>query len=476
MQIKAAAEHREARVTAWILLPFLLAMAFALGTRIERATWAIRDIDSVAAIVLAKAEARRPGRCAIGGEDIQPIVTEAVAEQFGQQADRNDELRYRAVVQTVANHLRRVMASPAVAAAESPCQAALPIFSAEVRAQVHPYLAVVALCAIVVVLVFPALFIAGYARARRELAARAARPGPFGSHADEVTCLRNGRLLTQKTRYFWSRFGFAMLIAFGVDYLFAPLGLRASTVGDYTTLNPIPGAKSYPFWAEQAQNASPVAMAFLGYALYAVTAFFDRFVRRELDDRIFLSLITRGVSVLLLALMLTGVTDGDDLSRALIFIAGVFPKTALEGIARIAKVTVERINNDEVAGFEVLPELNLSKQVALRDLGINDVYDLARADLRELVVAVGMSPSVLLRAADRALLIHAFGVEGAQKLAALPAYTATELVLFVRGGDERKALLSEALGVRDASLQLGSLEEDPNVRFLLEKRERYGSY
>lgn len=474
-------DRRADRLAAWGALWFVFPIACALAvigvSRIVRSLDAVEHITGLAQIVLTRGELRHLGQCGIDLDDIDPIVNDVVRSQYGVLTEKLDgpasEARARVQVRTVANEL-----SHRTAAQQDRCADILPGFAQGVRTQLWWNLGVVMALLVVVLTSLAGLFIADIYRARREVKASRRLPGQkHPSLEHEIAWERNWRTLERPSPFFARRLGFALLIAAGANYLLAPIGIEASIVGDYTTFHPLIGADSIPHFVDQARNASPVSIGFCGFMIYSLLTLADRAVHRDLDDRLFIALVNRGMVVFILSLVLTGVTDGGPISRALIFLAGVFPKAGIDVIAKLGQLKIEQITSDEVAGFEVLRDINFPKGVTLRELGITDTTDLARADVLGLVLSVGMAPQTLFDAVDQALLIHAFGAAKAKTLESIPLFTATQLLAFVGEGEARRpdrlAIVTEALGAKDLCVQLDELEKNANVVYLQKKRDDY---
>jgi hypothetical protein len=474
--------ERLVAVRTWgFIAPTLCALVLVGLGRFFASQAAVAEITDLARIVAAAAEQRHPGRCDIALEDLDPIVTDVVHSQHGalKEAPARAEIdarpRARALALTVANELGRQVASQA-----DRCADPLVPFGQKVAYELRLSFGVVMSLIAIVLGSLAGLFIADLYRARRELRASGCfRHGKHGSLVEEITWERNWRTLEQPSQFFARRLGFSLLIAAGANYILSPIGVQASIFGDYTQLHPILGTASVPYFIDQAAQASPVAIGFCGFMVFSLLTLADRAVHRDLDDRLFVALLNRGIVVLILSLVLTGVTDGGPLSRALIFLVGVFPKTGIDAIAKLAQIKVEQITSDEVAGFEVLRDINFPKGVTLRELGIGDANDLAKADVHELVLRVGMAPQTLFDAVDQAVLVRTFGPSGAKKLEQVPLFTATQLLAFVGEAGERRpeclAIAVDALGVKDISVQLQEIEADANVVYLLQKKLDYVS-
>lgn len=464
----------------WGFLAPTLCALVAIGVfRLFSTQAAVVQITDLARIVKEAAELRHPGRCDLALDDLDPIVTDVIMSQHGplKEVPTRGEIdarpRARALVLTVANQVGLQIASQ-----EDRCADPLAPFSQRVEHELRVSFGVVMSLIAIVLGSLAGLFIADLYRARRELRASGCfQHGKHSSLVEEIAWERNWRSLEQPSQFFARRLGFSLLIAAGANYILSPIGVQASIFGDYAQLHPILGTASVPYFVAQAAQASPVAIGFCGFMVFSLLTLADRAVHRDLDDRLFTALLNRGIVVLVLSLVLTGVTDGGPLSRALIFLVGVFPKTGIDAIAKMAQIKVEQITSDEVAGFEVLRDINFPKGVTLRELGISDANDLAKADVQELVLRVGMAPQTLFDAVDQAVLVRTFGTVAAKKLEGVPLFTATQLLAFVGEAGERRpdclAIVVEILGVKDISVMLQEIEVDANVVYLLQKKRDY---
>jgi hypothetical protein len=253
-------------------------------------------------------------------------------------------------------------------------------------------------------------------------------------------------------------------------------------IGDYLTLNAIPGEPTYPFLLTAFENAPPFSVGFAGFYLYSLTLFVQRFATHDLNDRIFVPLVLRGITVALLGWVLGELGEEGGLSQVLVFAVGIFPQAGLQAIAKMTQTTVDRLSQEGASGFKTIPEIDFWKETTLQELGINDFNDLAKANLDELLFDLGMNPGVLMRAVDRSVLVHVLGAEAAGKLAAIPLFTASDLVLYTRGDQldekmkrEREELVEEALGAKDICIQIEHLDHDRNVRTVIDNLVFYKS-
>jgi hypothetical protein len=337
--------------------------------------------------------------------------------------------------------------------------------------------------------VFAGLMIAGLMGAYARAVRLAEQPNLLASS------FRNAVMLERAKRYiannakalFPRRVAFALILVFGVTYGLSPLGLQGAAITEYVTQFPIPGQPSYPGWFAQFREAPPFLYGFAGYQLYALTITLQRYIANDLNERLTVMLINRALVVIVISLVASAITTGDDVSRSLLFIVGIFPQTAVDLLAKKASVVVGRL---EETTFQGLPELGLAKQTTLREHGIDTTHDLARCDLEDLMLHVGIDPGVLVRACDRALLIDLFGLEKLPKLEEVAVFTASDLVLlccYPKGtlaslretagpqafgtstviDEDQLKLVATKLGVETVRVQVEALASDANVRYIL---------
>jgi hypothetical protein len=423
------------------------------------------------------------------------ILAHRLAEEvYGKDHDEKVAERYEALVRVVAKELDRIPApdrEKRLARFESVTRKLLmfrAIFPAGVQA--------------LLVLFLPGLFLSSFWRAAEGIE-QVAQTGPPSTFAAHVWYRRYRRLLEeQKHSFFWRRLGFALLLGYGTMYLVAPLGVKAMAIGEYLRYNAIPGEETYPFLLTAFQHAPAFSVGFAGFYLYSLTLFVRRYTTHDLNDRIFVPLFLRGITVVLLGWVLSSIGDEGGLSRALIFAAGIFPSAGLQALAKVTQTTVDRFSNEGASAFKTIPEIDFWKESTLQELGINDFNDLAKANLDQLLLDLGMNPGVLLRAVDRAVLIHILGAEASAKLSAIPLFTASDVVLYTRGQEAwaarwaeakaeprfprgevlpperrlaRETTVQEALGAKDVCLQLEHLVHDRNVQTVIDNLVSYQS-
>lgn len=477
------ARRQALRATLAMLLPFLLAVAVGVGQRIYGVYGATAELRDLAVRTVPQG----------GGpsETINELAHRLAVEVYGERHDEDVVSRYESLVRVVAKEMGRLPEADRVEQFERRAGAML------LRGSVSP----VALQAILV-LFFPALFISGFWRAAQGIRQGSAL-NRFPTFAGYVWYQRYRRLLQQQENwFFWRRAGFAFLMGYGSLYLVAPLGVKAMVFGDYLTRNAIPGEVTYPFLLTAFEKAPPFSVGFAGFYLYALTLFVRRYTTHDLNDRIFVPLFLRGITVALLGWVLTSIGEEGGLSRVLVFAAGIFPTAGLQAIAKVTQTTVDRLSDEGSSAFKTIPEIDFWKETTLQEAGINDFNDLAKANLDQLLFDLGMNPAVLLRAVDRAILIHVLGAEAAAKLAALPLHTASDLVFYTRGRNAwegrwralgiqprfpmgsplteeeqrgRVDLVEETLGAKDLCVQLEHLEHDRNVRMVIDNLVSYES-
>lgn len=482
------ARRQALRATLVILVPFLLAVLLGISHRLDGVRSATRElVDLAVQTGLAEEGGHRP---------ISELAHELAERVYGDKHDEGDAARYESLVRVIAKEVDRMEG-------RTP-EERLERFEAEARKTLLRSSLFPSGLHAALVLFFPALFISGFWRAVQGIRqASAFLPNRFPSFASYVWYRRYRQLLEQQQHwFFWRRLGFALLMGYGVIYLLAPVGVRAMVIGDYLTLNAIPGEPTYPYLLTAFSQAPPFSVGFAGFYLYSLTLFVQRFATHDLNDRIFVPLVLRGITVALLGWVLGELGEEGGLSQVLVFAVGIFPQAGLQAIAKMTQTTVDRLSQEGASGFKTIPEIDFWKETTLQELGINDFNDLAKANLDQLLFDLGMNPGVLLRAVDRAVLVQVLGAEAAGKLAAIPLFTASDLVLYTRGQDawtpywnavgitpafprgdkldekemrEREETVEEALGAKDVCLQLEHLVHDRNVRTVIDNLVSYES-
>jgi hypothetical protein len=474
--------RRQARRASFrVLLPFLIAAALAAGHRIDGVLGATRDLRGLAARTVPAGDGPP--------ETISHLAHRLAEEVYGDEHDEEVSSRYESLVRVVAKEMDRLGGS-------------LDRFEDEARSTLLTSAWFPITIQGLLLFFFPGLIVGGLLRAAQGIreTAEAGRPTTFAAN---VWYRRYRHLLrVQDHAFFWRRLGFALLMGYGTIYLLAPLGVKAMEIGDYLTLNAIPGEPTYPFLLTAFQEAPPFSVGFAGFYLYALTLFVRRYATHDLNDRVYVPLFLRGVTVVLLGWVLASIGEEGGLSRALIFAVGIFPQAGLQAVAKMTQTTVDRLSSEGGSAFKTIPEIDFWKETTLQEIGINDFNDLAKANFDELLLDLGMNPAVLLRAVDRAVLIHVLGAEAAEKLAAIPLFTASDVVLYTRGRDawvdrwaavgieprfprgealnakerqEREEVVEEALGAKDICLQLEHLVHDRNVQTVIDNLVSYQS-
>ena len=341
--------------------------------------------------------------------------------------------------------------------------------------------------------IFPGSFSITVRAALAGIRKRAA--GPPTTFRETVVFHRNRTFLKEEGRLlFWRRLAVFMLFSMSITYLMAPAGLYASTIGELLTIYPVPGDITQPYWFAEFSRVQPFVLGLAGFLTYSLITFAHGVTTGELGNRLFLTLWNRGMTVVILSLVLTAMQFDSTLLNALIFIAGVFPQTGLQAIAKAAQRGAEQAAALNPVGLAALPQIDSFGENSLRSLGIHNVADLAGADLTRLLELSSLQPSVLLKAVDRALLLDSFG-ELHQKLNAIPVRNASSLVLYVEGRDaymdrwgvlqqdpprhlapqlsdgQKKARLNEvntALGAADVSTLVTRLKHTANLQFIID--------
>jgi uncharacterized protein YhhL (DUF1145 family) len=272
------------------------------------------------------------------------------------------------------------------------------------------------------VLWIPVMLAITIARAYR----RDRRPSPRG--VSESLHGRDNRILAEDRYMFVPRFCFAALLVLGTNYVFSPFGLKATYIMAIVDEHALPGHPTWVLWSTSFAAVPVIVVGFVGFLLYALVTASQRFALDDLDDQAVLSLLVRGLVVILLCFALSSSPMNETVSRIFVFIAGVFPLRALEALAKKVNIAIDPDFDGTVSSFDGLASLDPSKVFALRSAGIQSTYDLAATPIEEIAERVRIDPRLLGRAVDRAILIDAIGLELAKRLEPFAITSATELV------------------------------------------------
>jgi hypothetical protein len=241
--------------------------------------------------------------------------------------------------------------------------------------------------------------------------------------------LRDFKIIAEDEYLFLPRICFAILLVLGTNYVFAPLGLKASYIMSIVDEHALPGHTTFTLWSTSFSQAPVIVVGFVGFLLYALITATQRFALDDFDDRALLALLVRGLVVILLSFALSSSEINEFASRTFVFIAGVFPIRALEAIAKRVNLTIDPdFSGDRDSSFAGLPGLDPVKVSALRAAGIQSTYDLAAMNIQDVAERVRIDPTLLGRAVDRAILIDALGLKLAEQLSDYGIGSATELV------------------------------------------------
>lgn len=292
----------------------------------------------------------------------------------------------------------------------------------------------------------------------------------FATLSDEFHFHRDRNTLRMRFPIF-QRAALFFLVAVGMTYVQSPIGIHATMLTTWMTGHPLPGHDTGPAFIDEMAHANAGTIGFLGFLCYVAVTTMYRSSIRDLSDRLLVAFVQRGLVVVVLSIIIGTATDDSSAWRAIVFVAGIFPQTGIDALAKVAQVKLSTSIADRSTGFELMPELDLQKQSILRELGINDAHDLASCDLHWVVINCGIEVGVLLRATDRAILLHYLGASVVERLQGLAISTATEFVKICR--DDASAVALARLitdGREDAAgrlaVQLEELRNDDNFQLL----------
>jgi hypothetical protein len=192
----------------------------------------------------------------------------------------------------------------------------------------------------------------------------------------------------------------------------------------------------------------PVVYGFLGAYVYALGAVLRGYVRKDLRPKSYTHITVRTILVIVLAWVLA-LRWGGDVLLLLVFVAGLFPETAIVLIMEsVRRATALPLIEQEPEPLTRLEGIDLYDRTRLLDEGVTSVQGLAHHDVVELMLQTRIHASQLVDWVDQAILfLHAGprdahdGTGREETLGVLRAYgirTATDVVNAVRSADARK--------------------------------------
>lgn len=459
----------------WILI---LALAAGVGLRYERSSKVLEDlapiVERINAIVVVEPDA-----------SVSAIQTR-LTEDLGAEKDGS----YAALVRMLAYQFRQ--------RSDLHQQELRERFLMEVEAALLRNWLILSLIHLGLLSIFPGSFAITINRALKSIEKQSREPPR--TFRETVMFHRNREYLKGEGELLlWRRLAVFLLFSVSITYLMAPAGLYASSVGELLTIYPIPGDVTQPFWFAEFKRVQPFVLGLAGFLIYSLVTFAHGLTTGQLGNRLFLALWNRGITVVILSLVLTAMQLESATLNALIFIAGVFPQTGIQAIAKAAQRGAEQAAALNPVGLSGVPQIDTFGENSLRSLGVNNVADLANADLQRLLELSSIQPSVLLKAVDRALLLDTFGALQ-EKLAKIPADNASTLVLHIYGRDaymdrwnaagaeprrhlapelsdternDRLAKVNAALDVVDIGAQVHKLKQAGNLQFIIDNALSY---
>ena len=475
--MEAKSNAAQAKKVIWIV--FIIALIIGVGLRYERTNKLVEDLGPVVEQINET--------IAENNEASVAIIQKKLTEQLG-STDSNNNTGYASLARVLVYHFRQ--------RANKEEQELQSRFLEEINTSLVKNLILLSLIHTVLLSIFPGSFTISINRALTRVETKAK------SRSDVLATFRSA-VLYQRSRIFlqeegrpmiWRRLAVFLLFSLSITYLMAPEGIYASIAGELLTIFPIPGDPTQPFWFAEFERVQPFVLGLAGFLVYSLITFGNGVITGELGNRMFLALWNRGITVVILSLVLTAMSLDSTLLNALIFVAGMFPKTGIQAIAKLAQRGAEQAAALNPTSLSNVPEIDSFGESALRTLGIFNVTDLAKSDIDELLKFSAIQPAVLLKSVDRALLLDSLG-ELKEKLANIPVYTASELLLYLEGKDaymdrwpstskeqprhlaeqldakDKQSRLNEvnaALEVKEISTQVSKLKATSNLQFIID--------
>jgi hypothetical protein len=288
-----------------VFLPFLIAFLFWQWQRVDRYYQAALDLRSVA----------------LRFEDDQKRTTEKLVEEvFGDsvsgEADRN---QLRRIARTLKFH-RDFFRQPGQLA---DLQTSIPKLLWE-DPGFSKGLGYGFCMQAIMIFLFPGLFVTRFWHAQRAVKRNLGRTSAWRDFTRDVAHRRAVRFLeAEGESFFFRRLGFAFFVGLAASEMLAPAGIRVAAISEFLREHSIPGSAPSQSWVNEVRSATPLAIGFAGYYLYAATVFVQRFMRRELTHRMVVSLFLRGMVVMILTFTVSAVAGSEASGKSLVFLAAI---------------------------------------------------------------------------------------------------------------------------------------------------------
>jgi len=177
------------------------------------------------------------------------------------------------------------------------------------------------------------------------------------------------------------------------------------------------GSFSYVF--NNLGYSHPIVFGFLGSYFWSLGTIFHRFLRGDLMANVFIHVVVRIWSVFVIILVISAIWPGynqiwildEDRSTvpgiliATSFVIGIFPNIGLDLIKKAAKYPFTPKNEAKEISLNEIQGLSLWDQGKLLEEGVQNVQNLATADIIGLIVNTRFGVSSILNWVDQAILI-----------------------------------------------------------------------
>jgi uncharacterized membrane protein len=263
------------------------------------------------------------------------------------------------------------------------------------------------------------------------------------------------------------------------------------TLGWVLALPPIGTADQHPLWSVIfSVNEDPIIYAFLGAYFFSLQMLFRRYVRKDLRKCAYLAVSLRiilaviGTWAVVTAMKTTGYTDPSHLAFPLLgFVIGVFPRVAWQIIQEATKALMKRLKFASWVLPRIESRLPLSDldgltvwhESRLEEEDIENIPNMARADIVDLMISTRFSPDRIIDWVDQAILFTHLGPDqkkdrrrGFLRLQGI--FTATSLIQAFKQAqsrsqseaDELEKILSKGLHGQIRTL-MAAMKTEPNL-------------
>jgi len=253
-------------------------------------------------------------------------------------------------------------------------------------------------------------------------------------------------------------------------------------LGWLITLPPGEVARGGTIWLAALQlDASPVTFAFLGAYFFSLQLLFRRYVLRDLGGSAYVAVSIRIILAVIGIWVVAPISHLEDYQLLVAgFVFGVFPRVIWQIVSSVFKKVAGIVVPSMVSQLPVsdLDGLTVWHEARLEEEDIENIPNMATADLVELLLNTRFPPERIIDWTDQAILYTQLGPQEAKKGESTPrdklrSYGIRTATSLLRVADKQEEAINHILGEGDQRLMQtlkASLGTNSNLELILRWR------